>query len=69
MSEDEKNPVLGPIAGPRHRRLGNQAIGNRLREMYEGVVQEAVPDEFLRLLEQAEEKEAQAPLPNGSGEA
>lgn len=41
---------------PRQRRLGSRAIGERLRQMYNGVVEESVPDEFLRLLEQAEAK-------------
>lgn len=44
-------------ASPRNRRLGNRAIGDELRKMYKGVVEESVPDEFLQLLEEAEAKE------------
>lgn len=49
----------GHVTGnsPRQRRLGNQAIGERLRQMYDGVVDESVPDEFLRLLDEAAENE------------
>ncbi len=49
----------GHVTGnaPRQRRLGNQAIGERLRQMYEGVVDESVPEEFLRLLDEAVENE------------
>lgn len=53
MSEPGKLNGRSP-EGSRHRRLGNQVIGDRLRQMYDGVVQESVPDEFLKLLEQAE---------------
>ncbi len=53
---------------PRNRRLGNRAIGDRLRQMYEGVVDESIPDDFLKLLEEAEQKERDATQPTG-GEA
>jgi hypothetical protein len=56
MSETGKHGKKSE-GSPRHRRLGNRAIGDQLRQMYEGVVDESVPDEFLQLLEEAEAKE------------
>jgi hypothetical protein len=37
-------------------RLNQQAIGARLREMFDEVVNEPVPDEFLDLLRLADER-------------
>ncbi|MBA4337398.1 MAG: hypothetical protein C0421_00955 [Hyphomonas sp.] len=55
---DTRKPEGGPSDGPKsQRRLGNRAIGERLRQMYEGVVDESIPDEFLKLLEEAEAAE------------
>ena len=62
MSDTGKKKKKTPDDGSRARRLGNQVLGNRLRKMYEGVVDESIPDEFLKLLEEAEaaeRKEAQ----------
>jgi len=67
MSETAKRGKK-PDDGPRNRRLGNSAIGDKLRQMYEGVVDESVPDEFLQLLEEAEAKERSGSEPTG-GEA
>ena len=36
-------------------------IGDQLRRIYEDVAQEDVPDEFLKLLEQADKKRASGP--------
>ncbi len=57
MSEPGKSKQSAARNAPRQRRLGNHAIGERLRQMYEGVVDESVPDEFLRLLDEAVENE------------
>lgn len=40
----------------RERRLRSTRIGRHLRQIYDDVVQEDVPDEFLELLEQADKK-------------
>lgn len=56
MSEPEKLNGKSSDSTSRQRRLGNRMIGERLRQMYDGVVQESVPDEFLKLLEEAEAK-------------
>ena len=37
-------------------RLRQQAIGVRLRQMFDEVVNEPVPDEFLQILRKADEK-------------
>lgn len=55
MSDTGKMNAEDSNGRPRQR-LGSRAIGERLRQMYNGVVEESVPDEFLRLLEQAEAK-------------
>jgi hypothetical protein len=39
-------------------RLRQQAIGVRLRQMFDEVVNEPVPDEFLQILRKADEKRA-----------
>lgn len=39
-------------------RLRQQAIGVRLRQMFDEVVNEDVPDEFLELLRRADERAA-----------
>lgn len=56
MSESGKLNGKGAEVRRGNRRLGNRAIGERLRQMYDGVVGEAVPDDFFKLLEQAEAK-------------
>lgn len=57
MSEPDKQNGRSSDNTSRQRRLGNRMIGERLRQMYDGVVQENVPDEFLKLLEEAEQAE------------
>ena len=49
----------GPGAKPvdaREARLRQQAIGVRLRQMFDEVVNEHVPDEFLAILQQADDR-------------
>jgi hypothetical protein len=40
-------------------RLRQQAIGVRLRQMFDEVVNEQVPDEFLEILRRADERNAE----------
>lgn len=40
-------------------RLRQQAIGVRLRQMFDEVVSEPVPEEFLSILRQADKKSAE----------
>ncbi|MDO1559039.1 NepR family anti-sigma factor [Brevundimonas sp. 2R-24] len=43
-------------AGLEEARLRQQAIGIKLRHMFDTVVNEPVPDEFLEILKRADEK-------------
>ncbi len=45
-------PVLGPSVD--EARLRQQAIGVKLRQLFDEVVNEPVPDEFLDILRQAD---------------
>jgi hypothetical protein len=55
------------VKRPRHERtpsleearLRQQAIGVRLRQIFDQVVSEPVPDEFLALLRQADERRSE----------
>lgn len=42
-------------------RLRQQAIGVKLRQMFDDVVNEPVPDEFLDILRQADQRTLSAP--------
>lgn len=68
MSDTGKLNGKEPEGRRGQRRLGNRAIGERLREMYDGVLSESVPDDFFKLLEQAEEK-AKSGKTNADGDA
>jgi hypothetical protein len=57
MNDTSKPDGQSPNAPKGQRRLGNRAIGERLRQMYEGVIDESVPDNFLKLLDEAEANE------------
>jgi anti-sigma factor RsiW len=45
-----------PSAALDEARLRQQAIGARLRQMFDEVVNEPVPDEFLNILRQADKR-------------
>lgn len=68
---NESGKVNGKDAEGRRgqRHLGNRAIGERLRQMYDGVVGESVPDDFFKLLEQAEAKAKAGSKSHPDGEA
>lgn len=67
----ETGNLNGKEAGERRgqRRLGSRVIGDRLRQMYDGVVSESVPDDFFKLLEQAEEKAKSGTKTDADGKA
>jgi hypothetical protein len=48
----------GNSVDSRLARRRQDAIGNRLRQLYDSVVDETVPDEFLSFLTQADKREA-----------
>ena len=39
-----------------NRRLRQKRIGNQLRRLYEDVATEPIPDDFMKLLEEADKK-------------
>jgi hypothetical protein len=44
----------GPkVADPEQKRRGDR-LGQQLRQLYDDVTQESVPDDFMRLLEEAD---------------
>ncbi len=47
---------MPPSAALDEARLRQQAIGARLRQMFDEVVNEPVPDEFLNILRKADDK-------------
>jgi len=56
---DNSNPPGKPLkggAGLEEARLRQQAIGVKLRHMFDEVVNEPVPDEFLDILRRADER-------------
>ena len=56
---DNTNPSGNPAkggAGLEEARLRQQAIGVKLRHMFDEVVNEPVPDEFLDILRRADER-------------
>jgi hypothetical protein len=56
MIEDMPSPDRKPSAALDEARLRQQAIGVRLRQMFDEVVNEDVPDEFLEILRQHDAK-------------
>jgi hypothetical protein len=52
-NEKDDDPGAKPVDAPTARRR-QDAIGRRLRQMYEEVVSEPVPDDFLSFLQQAD---------------
>ena len=60
MIENMPSPVpRKPSAALDEARLRQQAIGVRLRQMFDEVVNEDVPDEFLDILRRADSKAAE----------
>lgn len=53
MTERKKDPYHQNET--RERRIRNRKIGDKLRQMYDEVANEPVPDDFLKLLEEADE--------------
>lgn len=57
MIEERPSPDRGrPSAALDEARLRQQAIGVRLRQMFDEVVNEDVPDEFLAILRKADDR-------------
>ena len=59
MIEQRPSPERRKAAAARlEARLGPLALGVRLRQMFDEVVNEDVPDEFLEILRRADERNA-----------
>ena len=56
----------GPVDPPTARRR-QDALGRRLRQMYDDVVREPVPDDLLSFLKKADDRKNPDGSPNGSG--
>ena len=58
MTDNSNPPGKPPKGGPglEEARLRQQAIGVKLRHMFDEVVTEPVPDEFLDILRRADER-------------
>lgn len=50
---DQKGP---PPQDRRERRVRSSKIGRQLKRLYDDVINEDVPDDFLKLLEEADKK-------------
>jgi hypothetical protein len=62
MIEDMPSPdPRKPSAALDEARLRQQAIGVRLRQMFDEVVNEPVPTDFLDILRRADEREDESP--------
>jgi hypothetical protein len=55
-STEDRRPTSAALD---EARLRQQAIGVRLRQMFDEVVNESVPDEFLEILRQADKRTAE----------
>ncbi len=53
---DGKDGAGGKPVDPRVARRRQDAIGRRLRQMYDEVVNEDIPDDFMGFLEEADSK-------------
>lgn len=70
------NTCVGPMTDHKAKRarsdleearLRQQAIGAKLRQMFDDVVNEPVPDEFLDILREADQRQAAHGSKPGSG--
>lgn len=66
MSKDDSGDNGSKPVDASTARRRQDALGRRLRQMYDNVVREAVPDDFLSFLEQADQKSEGKPA--GAGE-
>ncbi len=58
MNEHKNTESQADPADQRERRSRQKRIGNQLRRLYEDVATENVPDDFLKLLEEADKKKS-----------
>lgn len=56
---DDRKPDVPPKTDPDRKRRGDR-LGAQLRRLYDDVTREDVPDDFMRLLEEADRKRSAA---------
>lgn len=61
MSEDNAGDSSAKSVDSRAARRRQDALGRRLRQMYDEVVEEPIPEDFLGFLKQADERTPAAP--------
>ncbi len=62
-----KSPTESKLDDERSRRARRKRLGDQLKRLYDDVANEPVPDDFLKLLEQAD-KPADAATPQQKAE-
>ena len=67
MGKDHSGDSGAKPADARVARRRQEALGRRLRQMYDEVVGEPVPDEFMSFLEEADERDPQNQTVDGAG--
>jgi hypothetical protein len=70
MGQDHSGDSGAKPVDARVARRRQDAIGRRLRQMYDDVLNESVPDEFMSFLEEADERtdtDLQKKSPEGTG--
>lgn len=69
MSENESGGSDKGAVNPRFAKRRQDALGRGLEAMYQGVLNEPVPDDFLNILKGIDDNKPRQPSePNGSGE-
>jgi hypothetical protein len=63
MGQDHSGDSGAKPVDARVARRRQDALGRRLRQMYDDVVGENIPDEFLSFLEEADERKPDQPDP------
>lgn len=70
MTDNREKPKSAPPAKDANleeARLRQQAIGVKLRQMFDDVVNEPVPDDFLDILRRADERSGNGGTSGGRG--
>ena len=65
MKPSPKSPTEIDPTALGETRINQEAIGARLRQLYDEVVNEPVPEEFLAILRKGDERESRTEAPEG----
>jgi hypothetical protein len=60
-AEMDEKKTGGPNPADTERKRRGDRLGQQLRQLYDDVTHESVPDDFMRLLEEADRKRASDP--------